>query len=286
MGGPALILALGVLLGQITSPQMAPSSSGPGGNSILLPPINQNPVTSPAPLAVPISGPSGAPDEDNWLVFLLGDCFPCLRSAGFKLDRPQPAPFVSYPYAGHYNGFLWTDGTATRTSQPIPEKLDWLSVRASVEDGNNFSNLNWVGVRVAVDSESRVGGTTNWNWYHDKFDCGCSFDAVLGDINLTYRLFQGDQFQIHVGAGCRILAEEDFARTGFNALASADFFPIQPLVVSVLVDGGTLGSVGVIHTRATVGATWRGLEIYGGYDFLRIGMTDLDGPVGGLKLWF
>jgi hypothetical protein len=230
-------------------------------------------------------------DEHSWVSLIFGKACTLVLGAPieiFKLERPKPALFVHYPYAHHYKGYLWTKPAPSPFEPEIvpQQKVDWISIRANIEDGNDFSHLNWVGLRVAVDTDSRIGATTNWNWYHEQFSCGCSADAVIGDVNLTYRLFQGVQYQVHVGAGCRILAEEDYSKTGFNGLLSCDLFPIRPLVVSGLVDGGTLGSVGVIHARATIGGSWHGVEVFGGYDFLRIGSVDLDGPIAGLRFWF
>ena len=38
--------------------------------------------------------------------------------------------------------------------------------------------------------------------------------------------------------------------------------------------------------RGSVSAIWHGCEIFTGYDFLRIGGTNLQGPMVGVRFWF
>jgi hypothetical protein len=37
---------------------------------------------------------------------------------------------------------------------------------------------------------------------------------------------------------------------------------------------------------SSVGAIWNGWELFAGYDFLRIGTVNLQGPMVGLRFWF
>jgi hypothetical protein len=75
-------------------------------------------------------------------------------------------------------------------------------------------------------------------------------------------------------------------RWGFNFTYGADFFPVRPLVLSTALDVGDLGWAAVVHGRGTVGLIHRGGEVFAGYDFLRIGSVNLQGPVLGLRFWF
>ena len=58
------------------------------------------------------------------------------------------------------------------------------------------------------------------------------------------------------------------------------------MVAGATMETGTLGSASVVHGRATIGATFHGWELYTGYDFLRVGNVNLQGPVVGLRFWF
>jgi hypothetical protein len=77
-----------------------------------------------------------------------------------------------------------------------------------------------------------------------------------------------------------------YTRYGFNITYGGDVFPCKPVVISSSLDLGNLGSASVIRLRGTVGLIHRHWEVFGGYDFYRIGSVDLQGPMAGLRLWF
>lgn len=109
---------------------------------------------------------------------------------------------------------------------------------------------------------------------------------MQGVANLTFRFAQNEWVQMHTGVGVRLLTDRSDTRAGVNFLYGMDVFPTKPLVFSSLVEGGTLDSAWVLHGRGTVGVLYRRYEWFGGYDFLRIGSVNLQGPVVGLRLWF
>ena len=86
--------------------------------------------------------------------------------------------------------------------------------------------------------------------------------------------------------GTRVLTAPRLTRWGFNFHYGADVFPCEPVVVSAAVDLGNVGDAFAVHGRATAGVTRKHWELFGGYDFLRVGSTDLQGPLAGLRVWF
>src|SRR5262249_14468895 len=115
---------------------------------------------------------------------------------------------------------------------------------------------------------------------------GRSDATTIGDMNLTYRFAQHEKIQFYAGIGARVLTDPCTTNWGANVLYGFDLFPRKPWIVSALVDGGNLGSAGVIHTRVTAGVAIRHFELIGGYDFMRIGSVNIQGPTAGLRLWF
>jgi hypothetical protein len=109
---------------------------------------------------------------------------------------------------------------------------------------------------------------------------------VVGDVNLVYRIAQADWVQMHAGVGGRIWTDRYATYGGFNFTYGADFFPLKPLVISTQLDLGNLSDAFVTRARATVGWQINRLELYGGYDFLRIGSVNFQGPMIGARLWF
>jgi hypothetical protein len=159
-------------------------------------------------------------------------------------------------------------------------------LRVAVEDGNDFSGLNRLGVRAWLDTGSRWGVTTNWDHYVERLDCGCIDEFTLGDLMLTYRFVQSERVQMHAGVGGRGLFDRYRTRGGFNVLYSADVFPAKPLVLSAQAELGHLNDAFTTRLRGSVGVQLRHAELFVGYDWLRIGGVDLHGPMAGLRLWF
>jgi len=115
---------------------------------------------------------------------------------------------------------------------------------------------------------------------------GGTDDLVVGDVNLVYRFAQSELACLRSGLGFRMLADCHRSDFGFNFTYGGDVFPVRPLVLSGLVDLGNLGSAFVVHGRASAGVVYSGWEFFLGYDFLRIGTVNLQGPMLGVRLWF
>jgi hypothetical protein len=200
--------------------------------------------------------------------------------------------FPFHPYAAGFPGYMQIDGTrpvpvdGREATFGDPDYVKSWSVRLSVEDGNDFRGLNRLNGRLVIDTTMRLGLWTNWNYLHESLDGGRTDDTLLSDTDLTYRVAQSDWLVVHIGAGLRMLNDRMGSRFGGNFLYSADIFPVEPLVISALIDGGWLDSAGVIHGRATVGVIRRSWEVYLGYDFMRIGSVNIQGPLAGVRFWF
>ena len=115
---------------------------------------------------------------------------------------------------------------------------------------------------------------------------GQSDETLLGDTELTYRFVQREWVQMHAGLGFRLLADRWDTRAGFNFFYGADVYPVAPLVLSTAVDLGNLDAAFVVHARFTAGVNYRNWELLAGYDFLRVGSVNLQGPLLGLRFWF
>jgi hypothetical protein len=210
-----------------------------------------------------------------------------LHDAG-KVD----AAFLWYPYADHFPGGLWLGRPpvcATEEKYIPPTKADigdWWTIRLSAEYGTDFGDIQRVGARLFLDTQSRFGLLSEWNYYRESLPCGCVDETVIGTTNLTYRFAQHEVVQMDVGAGFRVLTDPYLTRWGFNFHYGADLFPMEPMVISSEVDLGNVGHAFALHVRASLGVTWKHGEVFTGYDFLRIGSTNLQGPMTGVRFWF
>jgi hypothetical protein len=195
--------------------------------------------------------------------------------------------FPAYPYASSISAYVQRDPWQRDSTRPEdPDYGRPWSLRAAVEDGNDFRGLNRFNGRVEFDTCWRVGVQSNWSYFTECLDGGRSDSLVMGDTNLVYRFAQCEWMQMHSGVGLRVETDSSETRFGFNFTYGADFFPVQPVIVSTVIDLGNLDSAFVVHGRATVGAVFQHWELFGGYDFLRVGGVNLQGPMLGVRAWF
>ncbi len=212
-----------------------------------------------------------------------------LPHAALDDDFGKVLLFPTYPYAVACPGYLTLDPAG---SPELAEKMGkdqapkiW-GVQLSLENGNDFAGLNRAGGHLLFDTSSRLGILTNWNYYHENLGNGRTDYMVVGDVNATFRFAQSEWAVLRAGLGLRLRRDHGAGDVGFNFHYGGDFFPVNPVVVSTSLDLGNLGSAGVVHLRGTVGVTHHGWELFGGYDWLRIGDVNLQGPLLGLRVWF
>jgi hypothetical protein len=208
--------------------------------------------------------------------------------AAFDAGIKHDARFNSFPYAG--TGYLVVDRTdpvaEVRQAPPDMAGTQWWSVRASAEAGSNFDGLDRVGLRLFVDTDTRLGFKTDWDWYSEKRPCGCRDTLSIGNATATFRFAQNERLMMTTGLGARFLLDHGHDRGGFNFLYGFDAFPVRPVHLFGSFDGGNLGHAGVGHLRGGAGVNWTHVELFAGYDFVRIGGVNLRGPMVGLRVWF
>jgi hypothetical protein len=250
----------------------------------------------PAPADSGHSSPSSSndDDDDSFVGVLLGETFKglCWLSVESLFGLPKAALndtdeqgyFLSRPYAHDMPGFMWLRQSELE-QMPAFKARPW-SAQLFVEESNDFHGINRINADLRLDSLSRFGVQAAWNYVTERLDSGGHDELWLGDANVTYRFAQSETCQFHAGLGFRWLADRCSSDFGVNFMYGADFFPAKPLVVSTRLDLGNLGSAFVVHGRITTGAIYKHCELFGGYDILRIGTVNLQGPVLGLRYWF
>jgi len=206
-------------------------------------------------------------------------------------DYQQRAKFLPYPYSHDYPGYLWRsscwpDEQDDSADFGHPPHVQPWSLRFGVEDGNDFDGLNRVGLRFTLDTMWRLGFQTNWNYLSDHFGAGLNDQTWLGDSALTFRFAQNEWINFYTGLGARVLTDPHTTNWGFNYVYGFDSFPKKPWIISGLFDTGNVGSAWIWHGRGTIGASFKHCEIFTGYDFMRVGSVNVQGPLVGLRLWF
>jgi hypothetical protein len=231
-------------------------------------------------------------DEDNLFGCFVSALVTDLFANDIESSEEPPRPlryFPNHPYPGGLTGFMRFPRPPAPGAELTREDRVWLkpwSARFSVENGNDFDGLNRLGFRFLAEGSSGWGVQANGDWYHEHVRWGYGHDMGLIDLNVVYRLAEGKRALWRAGVGVRFLADEYAGASGVNFTCGGDFFPKKPWVASWQIDAGTLGQAGVFRGRGTVGVTLRGWEVFAGYDFLRIGFVNLQGPLLGLRVWF
>lgn len=201
-------------------------------------------------------------------------------------DYRLEASFPGTPYPHGHPGHLWLGRVAEVEGMHEPEHLKWYSVRLHVENGNDFDGLNRFAGRLTVDTASRLGIHTHWDWFHEDLGSGHSDQLLFSTTNITYRFAQHEMFEFYAGLGVRTMDDGGSTAVGGNFIYGFDAFIADPLVLSASAEAGWLDQATVYRLRASLGVAWNHIEAFAGYDYLRVGDVDLHGPMLGLRLWW
>jgi hypothetical protein len=204
--------------------------------------------------------------------------------------EPVTSHFLRFPYASSEQAYLIVD----RRDDPWPQRQFFddradtqpISIRASAELGSDFDGLTRTGLRLFLDTDTRFGIKSDWDYYQERLPFGGHDQLWFGDITPTFRFAQSEQIQMHTGLGARLMFDNGHDRGGFNFLYGFDAFPVKPLHLFGSFEAGSLGNAFLWRLHGGVGATWTRGELFAGYDYLNVGGAVLQGPMIGLRLWF
>jgi hypothetical protein len=257
-------------------------------------------VRSPSEPATPTSEKSSRstdPCDDGLDGELLGFCgqlFAYVIASPFYVPPmlfgdhyDTPGTFVAYPYAVGWGGSMQPGLEVNRVEGATP--FEWerrFTFRASVEEGNNFDGLNRVGLTFLADSFTRFGIGGGVHFYEEKRTTQSPDQLAIGDVNLLFRFAQSERVQFRTGLGARFLNDDVRTDWGWNFVYGAEAYPFEPLSWSWQLETGTLGNAWVFRATTRLGFVWKNSEAYVGYDYLRIGHAELQGPMVGLRVWF
>jgi len=183
--------------------------------------------------------------------------------------------FASYPYASSATGCL----LPARAGKP------WLG-QLQIELGDGSDQVERTGVAFLLEGKHGFGVDFNWDSLTEELAAGEHDELHIGKLNFMYRLIESDRALVRAGIGVQWMGDRFDADTGVNFSIQADLFPRRPYVVSGEVDFGTIGDAETLHAAGTAGLMLGRAELYGGYDYRRIGDVEIKGPMIGLRLWY
>ena len=171
--------------------------------------------------------------------------------------------FAAYPYENDEPGYMVLPAGRDDTK--------FWSLRTRGEYADNFDGLQHFGGQVLWESAIRLGVDSTFDYRREASGQTLHDSLWMGDANVVFRFAQSEQLTMRTGLGMNWLADSNDSDFGFNFTYSGDWFPVQPWIFSSELDWGRLGNAGLIHVRTTAGVNYHHCEIYGGYDFTRIG---------------
>ena len=191
--------------------------------------------------------------------------------------------FPAYPYSDGQHGAM-VMGTSDRSASWLEGKA-W-SGRVQMEWGSDLDDLDRHGIAFFLESSSGLGIDFDWDSYSESLPAGGHDELHLGKFNVMYRIAETEHSLWRIGVGAAWLGDQVDTDFGVNFSIKADYMPSRPWVFSGELDLGTLGDAEMLHASGTVGLMINRCEIYGGYDYRRIGDAELSGPMLGLRVWF
>lgn len=140
--------------------------------------------------------------------------------------------------------------------------------------GSDFEDLFLFNGRALIEHRTRFGIDTEFNYRREGVTGGNHDHLWNGDFNVTYRFAQSEHWLIRAGLGVNWLDNQGDAEAGFNFTYGVDWYPLDPIIVSGVIDWGRIAGAGLFHGRATVGLVRDGWGAFTGYDYFRISDSD------------
>lgn len=160
------------------------------------------------------------------------------------------------------------------------------SARTTLEFGKDSRGLERTGLSILLEHQAGPGIDFQWNSYREDLGGGFTDELHFSDLNFLYRVAESEHYLVRAGLGVNILGDAYGTDAGINFTSRLDLFPVRPLAVTTEFDMGTIGDTETIHGAARVGLMLNRFELFGGYDYRRIGSIELKGPMAGLQVWF
>lgn len=242
-------------------------------------------------------------DDDRFYGYII---FESGKLAFYALTSPFWGPhaaldevdvyFPRYPY-DHVPGYMMGDPCLPYDEDPAcaadplrtdrwPARPRTWAARLRMEYADEFNDTERVSGHLLLTTKSRLGLDTETSYYQEQLPGGRQDELWLGDCNVVFRFAQNEHAQFRTGLGFNWLDDPVQTDFGFNFTYGADLFPRRPWVLSSTIDWGTLGEAELFRFRATAGVIVYGVEVYTGYEYLDIDTTQMNGIMGGVRIWF
>lgn len=202
------------------------------------------------------------------------------------LATPDEYTSPATSFAGMFPAYPYSDGTSGCLAMTDACDAKPWSGRLEFDTQSDFDGLSRHGIGFFIEGSAGLGLDFDWGSYSESLPGGGHDELHLGEMNVMYRISETPYSLWRAGIGLNWLGDRYDTDYGVNFSLKADFMPCDPLVFSGEVDLGTIGDAEMLHGAATMGVMLNRCEIFGGYDYRRIGDVELKGPTLGIRVWF
>ena len=185
--------------------------------------------------------------------------------------------FLKYPYADQQFGI---------GADSLPSGGNPLKSQLAFWYGTDFDDIDSWNTQYRLESAGFYGFEFQWSHLTEKLT-GVRRDSLnLADFNVTMRWIESPEWVLRTGIGVNLLVDRFGTEADYNLTLSSDFFPVKPCIISFELDHGEIGSTHQTHLLSTIGLNYKRAEILTGYEYRKIGRTEIQGPLLGMRLWW
>jgi hypothetical protein len=194
-------------------------------------------------------------------------------------DPPAVMGAVGHPYQEEWPGWFAPVGHGRPGKIPGGE--------VSAEYGRIEDDLQ----RFTLGGRAMLSAFTirsEWSRYIEERDDGGHDTLTIGTIDAELGITFASYARLGLGLGATIYRDEVGTEAGACGVVALDVFPVQPVVLGGVFTYGSVGEwdTEIMTLRGTLGVVWNRYELYAGWQRTSIGPVDLEGPTGGVRVWF
>lgn len=232
------------------------------------------------------SSSDSSSDSSDWVTDD-DDTSPEHSGTTMDINFAEPMVYPRFPYQDGQPGYL--------------RPMRTLAQRAADDDTRRIGGSVQAEGAYLGESLYRTGFSLDVNWLRWGLKSDLSLflegplkDALyLGSTNALVTLIMRPRLRFRAGGGAQYMIDARIPGRGHreyaagpNLSTSIDAFPFWPIILSGRFDYGKIYKAQSLLARGTLGLALQGFELYGGYEYRRIGRVALHGPTVGLRAWF
>lgn len=205
-------------------------------------------------------------------------CMPVTAPRWLLNDEGQYANFSDYPFSD--------DAANMVITRYRKRNRKFMRARYLSEYGDNFGRQQKISTRILLDTRSRIGVDTSFDYLREQSGGGEHDQTWLGDVNAVLRFAQSEQAEFRAGVGVAWQADSLGSASGVNFTYGGNVYLNAPHMVDFDLDLGRIGAAGLTRFKVGYSLYLNRLRARLGYEYLRVGSFDASYMSGGVGIDF